>query len=248
MNRSFYNAAVGANAQMQRLSVQANNIANVNTFGYKAQRASFSDLLYRNLEGIEGAQVPRGTGAKVEMTSTDYSSGGVATSGNPLDYAIVGQGFFALQDPVDGTIYYSRDGSFAMTQAPVDPAEVQPGQAVVPKYYLSDGHGRRVLNQQGEQILITEQMASGFLPVGVFAFDHNDGMLHAGDNLFVPVEKNGQLTASNAQLVKGCVERSNVDLAQEISKVIESQRVYSLALKMVQTSDEIESTVNGLRG
>ena len=84
-------------------------------------------------------------------------------------------------------------------------------------------------------------------PVGVFDFVNVDGMLHAGDNRFLPVEKNGQVRVGAGQVRRGALEASNSDLATELGKVIEAQRSYSYVLRMVQTSDEVETTVNGLR-
>ncbi len=112
---------------------------------------------------------------------------------------------------------------------------------------LSDGDGRFVMGRDGRLIEVDEDNVKTELPIGIFDFVNTNGMLNIGRNRFVPVEKNGQMQIGQGKLVKGYLERSNTDLAHEMVKVIESQRSFTYALKMIQTSDEIETTVNGLR-
>ena len=112
--------------------------------------------------------------------------------------------------------------------------------------YLSDGDGRFVLSSTGGMIEVTDHTAEQ--PVGIFDYMNYNGMEHVEGTRFLAVEKNGGLHLGSGTLVRGMLEASNVDLADEITKVIESQRAYSMALKMVQTSDEIETTINNLRG
>ena len=151
MNQSFYTGAVGAQQHLRHLNVVSNNIANINTYGFKAERAQFSALMYQNMRAVEDP-VLAGVGGRVQMTSTNFHPGGVADTGRSMDYMIEGDGFFALVD-------------------------------------LGTG-----------------------------------------------------------EVKQGLLEMSNTDLTQEFIKVIESQRAFSYALKMVITSDEIESTFNSLRG
>lgn len=242
MNMSFFNAAVGAQQQQKRMNVQANNIANINTQGFKAERADFSTLMYRNMNGIDNAQLPRGTGARVEMTATDFATGPLVTSGLPQSYGIEGYGFFGLVDVGTGEVSYTRDGSFALAEMTRLNEERVPEQV----FYLSDGMGRLVLSDTGTTIEVANHNAD--YPVGVFDFVNRDGMLHVGTNRFMPTEKNGQVRMGEGKARRGVIEMSNVDLATELSKVIEAQRSFSYALKMVQTSDEVETTINGLRG
>lgn len=258
MNMSFYNGAVGAYMQQQRMNVQANNIANVNHYGYKAEKASFSQLMYRNVVGIDNAELPKGTGTRMEKTATDFSSSGYFETGYLFDYAIVGDGFFGLYDPRTGEVSFTRDGSFSMSQFFVEPEntgepEVDPvtGEVIEPEpeevWRLSDNQGRFVLNSQGGFIDIDPENTEAELDVGIFDYAIHDGMRHADSARFTPTEKNGALYLGTGELKRKMVELSNVDLAQEFIKVIESQRAYGYALKMVQTSDEIETTINGLR-
>lgn len=244
MNMSFYTAAVGASQQQKRMNVLANNIANVNTYGYKAEKPSFAALMYGNVTGIDNAQLPRGTGARMSSANTDYGAmGPLADTGRSLDYAIPGRGFFALMEPANGEISYTRDGSFTMSgyQRPNEEG------LLIQVYRLSDGEGRFVLDGEGSPIEVTDH--NNKLPVGVYDFAHTDGMHPIGANRYLPVEKNGAaFSVENATVIQGALEGSGTDLANELTKVIESQRSFSYALRMVQTSDEVTTTINGLRG
>lgn len=112
------------------------------------------------------------------------------------------------------------------------------------QYYLSDGDGRQVLGQDGYPIAVTDPAAD--LPVGVFNIQYQDGLERAGSERFLMNDKNGAVWVSGAKLQRGYLESSNADLATELTGVIEAQRSYSYALKMVATADEVETTVNGL--
>ena len=257
MNMSFYTGAVGAFQQQQRMNVQANNIANVNNYGYKAERATFHHLMYGNVVGIDNEALPRGTGTKMVKASVDYATNGYQETGRTFDFAIVGDGFFALYDPNTEDISFSRDGAFMMARYTVPPdedaePEIDPitGEEIEPQpteeWRLSDNEGRCVLDRMGNFIVIDPQDRKADLDIGVFDYRIYDGMLHADSGRFSPIEKNGDLYLGTGEVKRGYLELSNVDLAQELTKVIESQRAYSYALRMVQTSDEIEQTINGL--
>lgn len=239
MDMSFYTAAVGAQQQQLRMNVQANNIANVNTYGYKAEKPSFYTLMYGDLLGIDNENLPRGTGARMLHANSDFDGGALADTGRPLDFAIIGSGFFAVQDPATGEIAYTRDGSFTKSHSlRADGSDV---------WYLSDGDGRFVMGTDGNPVEITEEQEN--LPIAVFDFINKDGMYHIGANRFSPVDKNGPpMQVESPTIYQGMLEASNADLAYEMTKVIEAQRSFSYALRMVQTSDEVTSTINGLRG
>ena len=240
MLQSFYNAALGAQQEMQRLNVHANNIANVNTHGYRAESPCFQALMYGMVNGIDNAQLPKGCGTYMMTTTTDYSSDALEETGRKQDYAIEGDGFFALYEPGTGQVSYTRDGAFTIGEFIENDEEGQP-QSV---WYLTDGEGRQVLNTEGYPIVVTDPEAEQ--PVGVFLVQYQDGMEHLDSSRFLAGDKNGVIWISPAKVHQGYLETSNVDLAGEIGKVIESQRAYSYALKMVQTADEVETTVNGL--
>lgn len=247
MNQSFYIGATGARQQQNSLNVQGNNIANVNTYGFKAEKSRFGSLLYQNMQGIDGAELPAGTGARMLMTSTDFSSGPAASTGRAQDYMIDGEGFFAVADLETGEVSFTRNGAFSIAELRRASGETdENGQPVMESvFYLSDGQGRFVLSRQGGLIEVEDE--SQAQPVGIFDYGNYDGILHLSGTRFLPVDKNGALAIGSGTLRQGMLELSNVDLAEEITKVIESQRMYSMALKIVQTSDEIETTVNNLR-
>ena len=190
--------------------------------------------------------MPRGTGAYMVSADTDFHQSGFADTGRALDYAINGDGFFALWDPSSGEYTYTRDGSFTMSQYMLQNGEGE----LETRWYLSDGLGRFVMGTNGQLIEVDAQDSANMakmLPVGIFDFVNTNGMLSLSENRFSPIEKNGNLRVGSGKLVQGKLEQSNADLANEISKVIESQRSFTYALKMIQTSDEIETTVNDLR-
>ena len=259
MNMSFFTGAVGAYMQNQRMNVQANNIANVNNYGYKAERPTFHHLMYGNVRGIDDENLPRGTGTKMVKASVDFSCNGYADTGRTFDFAIEGDGFFALYDLADGEVSFTRDGAFVMARFEIPPdenaePEIDPvtGEEIEPQateeWRLSDNEGRCVLDSEGNFIVIDPMDYKAELNVGVFDYRVYDGMLHADSGRFIPIEKNGDLYLGTGTVRRGFLETSNVDLAQEFIKVIEAQRAYSYALKVVQTTDEIEQTINGLPG
>lgn len=246
MNQSFYIGAVGAQHQLYHLNVHGDNIANVNTYGFKADRAYFSALLYQNQRGVE-AELPMGVGTRMLMTSTDYSQGGPADTGRKLDYYIEGEGFFGVVDLATGDVTFTRNGAFTKSELERPTGEVdEAGQPIMETVYcLGDGTGRFVLSREGGLIEFTDTDEE--LPIGIFDFANYDGKTRLDETGFVPIDKNGNLWYGTGKLVQGYLERSNTDLADEITKVIEAQRAYGAALKMVITSDEIESTINNLR-
>ena len=246
MNQSFYIGAVGAQQQLQRLNVHGDNIANLNTVGFKADRSDFSALMYQNHRGIE-EELPMGVGARLLMTSTDFSQGPVEDYGRSLDYMIEGEGFFGLVDLATGEVTYTRNGAFVMSSLERPTGQVDGnGQPILETVYcLGDGTGRFVLSESGGLIEVEDPKQK--LPIGIFDFANYDGMIQLDDTRYLPVDKNGDLWYGSGVLRQGVLEGSNADLAQEYTKVIESQRAYGMALKMVQTSDEIETTINNLR-
>jgi len=259
MNMSFYTGAVGAYMQNQRMNVQANNIANVNNYGFKAERATFHHLMYGNVRGIDEEELPKGSGTKMVKASIDFEHSFPAETGRTFDFYIEGDGFFALYDLEDGEVSFTRDGAFVMARFEVPPAEdaepeIDPdtGEEIEPQpteeWRLSDNEGRCVLDSEGNFIVIDPEDYKAELDVGVFDYRIYDGMLHADSCRFIPIEKNGDLYLGTGKVLRGYLEASNVDLTQEFIKVIESQRAYSYALKVVQTTDEIEQTINGLPG
>ena len=256
MNQSFFIGAVGAPQQLKRLTVHGNNIANLNTYGFKAERSRFASLMYDDLKGVGEAaggggdfeMLPSGVGAALWTTDTDFKSGAMAETRREQDYAIAGEGFFAIADLATGEITLTRNGAFVISELMRPTGEVdENGQDIQERiYYLSDNEGRFVLSDTGGMIEVEDEHKRQ--PVGIFDYMNYDGMEHVNDTRFRAIEKNGAIRQGGGELMQGFLEMSNADLADEMTKVIESQRAYGMALKMVQTSDEIETTINNLRG
>lgn len=253
MNMSFYTAAVGAEQQQKRLDVLGNNIANLNNTGFCAKRPVFTALMYDFMDGVDGERVQRGAGAYMSGAETNFLQQALPETGRAQDYAIEGNGFFALWDPGTEEYSYTRDGSFVISEFVVpleegeEPELDEDGNEILEKtvWYLSDGEGRFVLSNEGRLIEVADQNAQQ--PVGIFDFVNTNGMLNVGEKRFVPVEKNGEVMLGNGRLVWKHLQASNVDLAYELTKVIEAQRSFTYNLKMIQASDEVENTVNNLR-
>ena len=236
MDLSFYTAAVGANAQQGRMNIIANNLANINTEGYKAHSAGFVDLLYNKYYRAATKDPETGSGARVEKTDILYEQGGIMPTGGAYDFCITGEGFFAVFDPGTGDVFYTRNGHFSLSEYPG------------PVFYLANDQGYLPLSKTMDVILVRPYEEDQDLNIGVFDFNSKEGMLLKGNNLYEQIEKNGlPFVNEEAGLRQGYLEMSNVDLAYEMSKVIETQRAYQMELKMIQTSDEIEQTINNLR-
>ena len=182
------------------------------------------------------------------MTGVQTCALPISETRRDQDYAIAGDGFFAVADLTTGDITLTRNGAFVMSELMRPSGEVdENGQDILERiYYLSDNEGRFVLSDSGGMIEIEDEHKKQ--PVGIFDYMNYDGMEHVNDTRFRAIDKNGSIRQGEGTLMQGFLEMSNADLAEEMTKVIESQRAYGMALKMVQTSDEIETTINGLRG
>lgn len=237
MNYSLYSAMTGAQTQQRRMDVIANNLSNLSTTGFKSRQGTFSELVYQNMNAPEDedTRLLRGAGARMIKSDSDFSQGVVTPTGQDLDYAIDGDGFFALYDPVTQEISYTRNGHFSLSE-----------QADGSFMLVSDA-GKWVLNSQGQPNNM-DSIQDDY-DIGVFIFEQKNGMLNVGQNEFMPVEKNGQPIVSQDKegLLQGYLENSNVDFEREIVHMIESQRVYQMNIRMVQTTDEVTNTINGLR-
>ena len=247
MNQSFYTGAVGARQQMQNLNVQANNLANINTTGYKAQVSRFTSLFHQRVDSISGQDTSNGVGGRMLMTSTKYTQGVLLETGRSQDYMIYGNGYFALVDLATNEVTFTRNGAFAVAEYERPTNEVdENGQPIMETVMaLTDGEGRFVLGRNGDIIVVTDPLAEQ--DIGIFDFGNYDGMEHVNGTEFIPNDKNGNLYYGTGVLTRGALEGSNADIADGMAKLIEAQRAYSMALKMIQTSDEIETTVNNLR-
>ncbi|MEY8374349.1 flagellar hook-basal body protein [Lachnospiraceae bacterium 56-18] len=238
MYTSFYTAARGAMEEQEKLNVVGHNLANANNYGYKAKTTVFTDLMYYNLNNYTGedTRYKAGAGINVEKTNTDFSPKGLITTEEKFDYAINGKGFFMLRSPITNEITYTRNGHFSMSRRGNE-------------FYLVNDNGNFVLDENRNPIRVLDGNAGELSgQIGVYGFNILDGMQSTGNNEFVPVLKNGEpFLMRDAKLIDHALEMSGVDVADDFTRMIEAQRAYSYALKMVQTSDEVVNTINTLR-
>ena len=241
MQQSFYTAALGAGSFNAKLSVIANNLANINNNGFKSKTVAFSDLLNYNLNDSADAvtNLMAGNGIRVQRTYTDFSASSVTQTGGQLDYAIMeDNAFFMVQDPTDDSISYTRSGRFHRGSLGGD------------TFYLLTESNKLVLDREGRPIEVDDNgnLVEG-QTVGIYTFRNPSRLLNTGNDEYVPADEGAEvILLENPVLARSALESSGTDLAKEMTQVIESQRAFSYALKMVTTSDEIESTINSLRG
>lgn len=241
MNIAFYTGTTGLIAQQEGLNIYSNNIANVNTVGFKASRPSFADCIYT----IQRATEPEwqtGHGEHVQKTDMMYSEGIYEFTDRPLDFAVVGlDGFFAVMDRY-GDINYTRAGDFQMSN-------------MGDHWELVSANGEFVLDYEGNHITVpfiegtdTPDYAALTKMVGVYTFDNNFGLELLGSNKLTATARSGEAAADlTIDKLSGALERSNTDIAADMVHIIETQRSYQLSAKVVQTADELERITNNLR-
>ena len=257
MDASMWVAKTGLDAQQTRMNVISNNLANVNTTGFKRDRAIFEDLLYQNIRqagGQTGAntQAPTGlmlgTGVRVVATEKQHAQGNMVNTQNPLDIAIAGEGFFQIAQP-DGTISYSRDGNFKLSNTgqivTASGALLQPG-ITIPTTASSVTFGRDgtvsiELAAGGSQVIGQIQLARFVNPSGLEA---------KGQNLFKETPASGApqvLQPGNTGagiLMQGTLEASNVNVVEEMVNMIETQRAYEINSKAISAVDGMLKFIN----
>lgn len=234
MISSFYTAATGTIQLQKGVDVTANNIANVSTTGYKASAPTFADLIYTNIHAAAGADsdLKSGHGTELQKTDTLFAQGGFQNTGRAFDYALTQPNqFFAVES--GGQVKYTRNGSFHMS--------VQPDGN-----YLVTSDGNYVVGPNGQRITVADEQADP--EIGVYTFANCDGLVRDGNTNFTATNLSGNASAvANPELKKGYLEDSSVSVADEMVSVMELQRAFQFNSKIVQLSDEIMQTVNGLR-
>jgi len=251
--RSLWISKTGMDAQQTQLDVVANNLANVSTTGFKRARVQFEDLLYQNVRqaganSSQQTQLPTGlqigTGVKPVATPRMFTQGNLQQSGNQLDVAISGQGFFQVTMP-DGTLAYTRDGSFKVDANgqmvtsngfSVSPAITIPATAQSVTIGQDGTVGITVAGQAAPTTVGTLQLANFVNPVGLEA---------KGMNLFTETAASGTPSANTpgtnglGMLQQGYLETSNVNVVEELVTMIQTQRAYEINSKAIQTSDQM---------
>jgi flagellar basal-body rod protein FlgG len=251
MIRSLWIAKTGLDAQQTNLDVISNNLANVSTNGFKRSRAVFEDLLYQTMRqpGAASSQqttIPSGlllgTGVRPIATEKIFVQGSLQNTGNPLDLAINGGGFFQIQMP-DGTLAYTRDGAFQRDSTgqvvtssgyPLSPTITVPGNALAVSV-SRDG----IVSYTQQGVATSTQIGQ----IQLANFVNNGGLQSTGENMFIETASSGTPTPATpgtngtGLLNQGFVETSNVNVAEELVTMIQTQRAYELNSKAVQTSD-----------
>jgi flagellar basal-body rod protein FlgG len=253
MIRSLWISKTGLDAQQTQMDVLANNLANVNTTGFKRSRAVFEDLLYQNIRqpGAQSSQQTNlptglqiGTGVRPVATSRVFTQGNLQQTGNNLDLAINGAGFFQVQMP-DGTTGYTRDGSFRLDAQ--GQMVTSNGFPVLPAITIPANAQSVTIGQDGT-VSITLPGSAASTQVGTIQlsnFANPAGLASQGQNIYLETAASGTPTNGNpgtnghGLLNQGYVETSNVNVVEELVSMIQTQRAYEINSKAIQTSDQM---------
>ena len=259
MIRALYTARTGMNGQQTQLDVISNNLANVNTGGFKKSRVQFEDLYYQSIravgaETVAGGMVPTGAqvglGARVTGIQKIFTEGSLTETGNDLDMAIQGDGFFEISR--DGEPYYTRDGGFTrdadgfIVNANGDRLQPEFAIPVGTTSIHIDKNGLLVAQDQNQQTLGTVQLT-------LQNFVNPAGLKNIGGNLFVETDASGPPTESNpgsngvGSLAQHFLETSNVNVTEEVVNLIVTQRAFEVNSKAITTSDQLLEIANNLK-
>ncbi len=255
MINSLWISKTGMEAQQMQLDTISNNLANVSTTGFKRSNVAFEDLMYQNLRQVgsnstEQSQLPTGlqlgTGVRVVGTARQFTQGNVQQSGNNLDVAIQGNGFFQVTMP-DGSIAYTRDGSFKINAQgqvvtnsgfPVANGITVPADA---ENITISAEGAVTASVKEGGRMVNRQIGN----IALASFINPAGLEPRGQNLFMETAASGQPNTSTpglngmGTLMQGYLETSNVNVVQELVTMIQTQRAYEMNSKAIQTSDQM---------
>jgi flagellar basal-body rod protein FlgG len=258
MDASLWVAKTGLDAQQSRMNVIANNLANVNTTGFKRDRAVFEDLLYQNIRqagGQTGAdtQAPTGfylgTGVRVMATEKIATQGNTITTENALDLSIAGEGYFQIAQP-DGTIAYTRDGNFNLDNA--GQLVTSQGQLLQPAIVIPANAASITIGQDGT-VSVELQGGGGSQVVGqlqIARFINTAGLQAMGQNLLKETPASGAPVvgapgdAGAGAIRQGTLEASNVNVVEEMVNMIETQRAYEINSKAISSVDGMLQYLN----
>ena len=270
MLRSLWTAASGMIAQQTNVDTIANNLANVNSTGYKSESTEFKSLLYQNLQSKTtsangddkpvSAQV--GLGARISSVTSHYTQGAFTPTDSTTDFSVNGDGFFAVQ-AADGETYYTRNGNFTFAQG-------------TDGVMLCNSDGYPVVDSNGEPIeLSTDYETSKItidadgnlcypdagnnpakigISIGLYQFNNASGLEKVGSSLLqetaasgTPINEMESTTIKKSKVKQGYLEASNVEVAAEMVNLITAQRAYELNSKAIQAADDMLSQANNLK-
>ncbi|TWU66130.1 Flagellar basal-body rod protein FlgG [Crateriforma conspicua] len=263
--QTLYTAATGMEAMETKLDVIANNLANVNTTGFKKDRANFEDLLYRTevYPGVRDAtQTPTavgtqvGLGVRVTSTQTDHRQGTLQQTGRELDIAIQGDGFLRVLDPSSQQPMYTRAGNLDINaDGNLVIGSAQTGRLLDPPVNIPPDATKIVINTNGEVMVrqpgVTELAVQGQIQMSQFI--NPDGLLKVGENMYEATDASGPEQVSNpgvdglGLLRQGNLEASNVEPVQELIDLITTQRAFEMNSQAVQAGDQVMQNISNLR-
>ena len=260
--RALYTAATGMAAQELNVQVISNNIANLQTTGYKKQTAAFQDLIYEHIRRVGAQASDQGTilpvgidiggGVKTVGTPRSMTQGTLSQTGNDLDLAINGEGFFKILMP-DGTFQYTRDGTFQMDNT--GRIVTAQGNPVQPTITVPNNASGLTVNAQGQVSVTLPGSTTTSTIIGQIAltrFINKAGLLPVGSNLYTDTPSSGapQDGLASAEgygsLTQGSLEQSNVDVVSEMSNLIAAQRAYEMNAKVITAADQMMQTTTGM--
>ncbi|MGB5246185.1 MAG: flagellar basal-body rod protein FlgG [Woeseia sp.] len=258
MNQGLWIAKTGLDAQQTRMSVVSNNLANVNTTGFKQDRAVFEDLLYQNVRQAGGqssqdTELPSGmnigTGVRIVATEKMHTQGNLLQTENALDVAINGRGFFQVLTP-DGNLGYSRDGSFQRNAE--GELVTAGGYRIQPSIVIPEGAQSITIGTDGTVSVRLPGQASP-AQVGTLEtvdFINAGGLQPIGENLYLETASSGTPQTGTpgldgfGSLIQGSLEGSNVNVVSELVNMIETQRAYEMNSKAISTNDQMMQYLN----
>ena len=257
-NQALQVARSGLDAQNRRMQVIANNLANVNTTGFKRDRASFETLAYQQIiaagmsssaENKYATGLNLGTGVQMTGTERMNTQGSISTTGNSLDLAIEGSGFFQVQMP-DGRTAYTRAGNFSLS--PEGTIVTGDGMPLEPQIQVPQGATSISIGVDGTvtAIVAGQTAPSDLGKVETARFVNDAGLQPIGDNLLLETAASGTPQTGAAGLEgrgsirSGALESSNVNVVEELVDMIETQRAYEVNSKMIQAADEMMKNAN----
>ncbi len=258
MDAALWVAKTGLDAQQMRMDVISNNLANVNTTGFKRDRAVFEDLLYQNVKQAGGQTTNNtlsptglmlGTGVKVVATEKLHMQGNMINSQAPLDVAITGDGYFQIQMP-DGTIAYSRDGSFKLSAT--GQVVTAMGYPLVPNIIIPNNASGLTIGADGAVSveLIAGQGNQNLGQLQIARFINPSGLKPIGNNLYEASQASGPVQLLQpgingaGTLNQGSLEASNVNVVEEMVNMIETQRAYEINSKAISAVDDMLKFLN----
>jgi len=260
MLRALYTAASGMEAQQLNIDTIAHNLANINTTGYKQRRAQFQDLLYQDIRAAGAANtantdVPTalqvGLGTRPVATEILFGQGDFASTNNPLDMVIQGNGFFQIRQ-VNGQLAYTRNGQFHLNKdgnLVTSEGDLLEPQITIPPDQISlfiGSDGTVSVVQAGQ----TDAQKIGQIELALFP--NPAGLQNLGKSLFVPTQSSGQPITGTAgenglgTLLSGFSEQSNVSVVEEMVSMIISQRAYEANSKVIRTADDMFTQANNV--